>query len=91
MPVDPEVEHSERRGVDRTNTIGLTKFEGESCILVEPDFPGHASGAGAGLGTEILSVVREVDEGSVFGHKLSVSLSERRTVRAPYQGLVQHL
>jgi hypothetical protein len=89
MAIDPEEEHGQCRGIDNPNTIGLARLEGKSCVFVEPYFRGDASRAGAGFGTEILSVLREVDEGSLFGHKISMSLSER-TGKAPHRGQVRH-
>ena len=90
MAINPEEEHGQCRGIDNTDTISLARLEGKSCVFVEPDFRGYASGAGAGFRTEILSVLREVDKGSLFGHKMSMDLSER-TVKAPHRGQVQHL
>lgn len=79
MPVNPEEEHGERRGVNNTNTVSLAGLEGESCVLVKPDFRGYASRACSGLGTEILTVLREVDEGRFFRHNSSsVPLSKKK-------------
>ena len=66
MPINPEEEHGKCRGIDNANPIGLARLEGKSCVFIEPYLRGYASRACAGFGTEVLSILRKVDEGRVF-------------------------